>query len=294
MLKINGQTSYGWLLLLGLLLQLLVGCGTTQSTTAAQGVPHRTAPLAVYTPAPKAKGYSAFYYPSGKESFAKIAAKHKVNEAALRRFNPRSQHNIPPAHHRLRIPESNQDARKAGPYYYRIQAGDTFSNLAQHFHLALITLLQANPNAHPEKLQIGQRVVIPVTKRNQNDYLWPVANPSVKINFSWQRWGLHQGIALATKHREEIFPIAPGKVVFAGEMRGFGKVVIVKHNNQQQSVYAYCHALFVEQDTHLSGRHPVCAAGTQRQIDRSGIYFELREAGRAIPPENYLPALPWP
>ncbi|NLW04099.1 MAG: peptidoglycan DD-metalloendopeptidase family protein [Pseudomonadaceae bacterium] len=235
-----------------------------------------------------------FYYPSGKETFAQIAAKHKINEAALKRFNPRSQQNIPPPHHRLRIPKSNQDVPESGPYYYYIQAGDTFSNLAQHFHLAVVSLLQANPDTKPEKLRIGQPVVIPVTHRNQNNYLWPVTEPQIKISFSWQRWGLHQGLALATKNRQEIFPIAAGEVVFAGEVRGFGKVVIMKHSTTQQSIYAYCHALFVEQNTYLSGLHPVCSAGKQRQIDKPGIYFELREAGLAVPPENYLPALPWP
>lgn len=275
MLKNYGRISYGWLILLYLVLQL-IGCSTNQ-------------PLNL----PQPPGHSAFYQPSGKESFAQIATKHKLDEAVLRRFNPRSQQNPPANTRQLRIPERNLDVPEDGPYYYRIQAGDTFSALAQHFHLALITLLQANPKAHPDKLQIGQRVVIPATERNQNNYRWPVSDPQVKINFSWQRWGLHQGLALETKSRQEVFPIAPGRVIFAGQVRGLGRVIIIKHKNDQQSIYAYCHALFVEQDANLSGRHPVCSAGKQRQINKSGIYFELREAGLPVPPENYLPALPW-
>lgn len=276
MQKKYGRTSYGWLILLCLVLQLS-GCSSSKTLNL-----------------PQSPGYKAFYQPSGKESFAQISARHKLDEEVVRRFNPRSQQDLPSKNHKLRLPERNQDVPENGPYYYRIQQGDTFSELAQHFHLALISLLQANPKTHPEKLRIGQRVIIPVTERNQHNYRWPVNNPQVKINFSWQRWGLHQGLALATKPREEVFPIAPGKVVFAGEMRGFGKVIIINHKNEQQSIYAYCHALFVEQDDNLSGRHPVCSAGKQRQIDNPGIYFELRKAGIPLPPENHLPALPWP
>lgn len=276
MLKDYGRTSYGWLTLLCLVLQL-IGCSSNQSLNL-----------------PQPPGHSAFYKPSGKESFAQIANKHKLDEAVLRRFNPRSQQNPPTNMRSLRIPERNLDAPEDGPYYYRIQAGDTFSALAQHFHLALITLLQANPTVQPDKLQIGQRVVIPDTERNQNNYRWPVSDPQVRINFSWQRWGLHQGLALETKSRQEVFPIAPGRVIFAGQVRGLGRVIIIKHKNDQQSIYAYCHALFVEQDANLSGRHPVCSAGKQRQIDNPGIYFELRKAGIPLPPENHLPALPWP
>ena len=275
MLKINRRTSYGWLILLCLVLQL-VGCSSKSHLNL-----------------PQSPDYQAFYQPTGQESFAEIAAKFKLEEAVLKRFNPRSQQNPPSSKRRLRLPERNKDVPKKGPYYYRIQPGDTFGALAQHFHLALISLLEANPTLKPEKLPIGQRIIIPISKRHQHNYRWPVTNPQVKINFSWQRWGLHQGLALATQRREEIFPIAPGKVIFAGQVRSFGRVIIIKHKNNQQSIYAYCHALFVEQDDNLSGRHPVCSAGKQRQINKPGIYFELREDGLAVPPENYLPALPW-
>lgn len=275
-LKINRQTSYGWLITLYFLLQL-VGCSSLNK------------PL---EPPPR-QSEQAFYTPSGTESFAKIAAKYKLDEAVLKRFNPRSQQDPPTNKHKLRIPKSNQDVPKSGHYYYFIQQGDTFSALAQHFHLALISLLQANPKIQPKKLQVGQRIVIPVAERNKHSYRWPVTKPEIKINFSWQRWGLDQGLALVTQKNQEIFPIGQGKVIFAGEVRSFGKVVIIKHNKDQQSIYAYCQAIFIDQNSHVSGLHPICSAGRQRQISQSGIYFELRKGGLKVPPENYLPALPW-
>lgn len=274
-LIINGRTSYRWLIFLWLVLQL-IGCSSPSRLNL-----------------PKPSEHQAFYKPSGQESFAQIAAKHQLDEAAIKRFNPRSQSNPPSSNRNLRIPEHNKDASLNGPYYYRIQSGDTFGALAQHFHLALISLLKANPTLKPKKLRIGQRIIIPIDKRHKHNYRWPVAEPEVRINFSWQRWGLHQGLALVTKKREEVFPIAPGEVIFAGQVRSLGRVIIIKHKTGQQSIYAYCHALFVEQDDQLSGRHPVCSAGKQRQISKPGIYFELRESGLAVPPENYLPALPW-
>lgn len=242
---------------------------------------------------PAPSGYRLMYQPSGQETFAQIARKHQLNEAQLRRYNPRSQQNPPPGNRPLRIPERNEDVPAEGPYFYRIHAGDTLSNLAQHFHISLISLMQANPELQPERLRIGQRILIPVYGRDTNQYRWPVDQPKVRINFSWQRWGLHQGLALETQPRQEVFPIAPGRVVFAGEMRGFGRVVILDHGGERQSVYAYCHALFVDQGAILSGRHPVCSAGRQSQIEKPGIYFELRIKGQPVAPENYLPALPW-
>lgn len=276
MFKACGRTNYGWLTLLYLVLQLLTACSSKSDLSL-----------------PEPTNHQAFYLPSGKESFAQIANKFQLDKEVLMRFNPRSHQDPPRPTRQLRLPLHNQDVPKNGPYIYQIQPKDTFSALAQHFHLALISLLEANPGVEPEKLSIGQKIVIPATQRHLNNYRWPVSNPQIAINFSRQPWGLHQGIALKTQNRQEVFPIAPGKVIFAGQVRGLDRVVIIKHNNNQQSIYAYCHALFVEQDANLTGQHPVCSAGKQRQINKPGIYFELREAGLALPPENSLPALPW-
>lgn len=239
------------------------------------------------------KGFKGTYWSKGNESWEQIAQRHQTSSLALQRFNPRIQADKPPKGSKLLIPERESDVSVTGPYFYRIQAGDTFSSLAQHFHLALVSVLQANPKAQPEKLRIGQRVVIPTQNRNQHSFVWPVQQPKVGINFSWQRWGLHQGLALETNRREEVFPIAAGTVIFAGPVRGLGRVVIVKHEQGLQSIYAYCHAVFVEQDAWLNGKHPVCAAGKQRRLDKKGIYLELRQDGLPVPPEDYLPALPW-
>ncbi|WP_177203445.1 peptidoglycan DD-metalloendopeptidase family protein [Marinospirillum celere] len=248
-------------------------------------------PSRLDTPPPS--GFQPFYQPQPGESFGQVAHRLPVSEAELKRFNPRSQETPLNSSRSLRLPERSSDVPAEGPYYYRIQPGDTLSKLAQHFHISLLSLTQANPGLQPERLGIGQRIIIPVEGRDINGYRWPVDNPQVRINFSHQRWGVHQGLTLETEPREEIFPIAPGQVVFAGEMRGFGRVVIVEHSGRRQSIYGYCHALFVEERNRLSGRHPVCSAGHQRQINQPGIYFELREEGRAVSPENYLPALPW-
>jgi len=243
--------------------------------------------------APEPTGFQAFYQPQRGETLAQVARQVSVSEAELTRFNPRSQETPLSTQRSLRIPERNSDVPAAGPYFYRIQPGDTLSRLAQHFHISLLSLIQANPGIQPERLRIGQRLVIPVQSRDVYRYRWPVEEPQVKISFSHQRWGVHQGLTLQTQPREEIFPIAPGQVVFAGQVRGFGRVVIVDHDQGHQSIYAYCYALFVEEGNRLSGRHPVCSAGQQRQIDEPGIYLELRVAGQAVSPENYLPALPW-
>ncbi|MDR9467782.1 peptidoglycan DD-metalloendopeptidase family protein [Marinospirillum sp.] len=242
---------------------------------------------------PPPSDFEPFYRLSQDETLADAARQLEIDRETLERFNPRFQGNRSSSRRTLRVPERDSDVPPEGPYYYRIQAGDTLSKLAQHFHISLLSLIQANPGIQPQSLRIGQRIIIPVKGRDTHDYRWPVANPQVRINFSYQRWGVHQGLTLETQSREEIFPIAPGQVVFAGEMRGFGRVVIVEHSKKHQSIYAYCHALFVEERNRLSGRHPVCSAGNQRQIDKPGIYFELREEGRAVSPENYLPALPW-
>ncbi|WP_114416481.1 M23 family metallopeptidase [Marinospirillum perlucidum] len=243
------------------------------------------------TPVPE--GFIPFHHPQPGDTLSSVAEQlDSISRSELQRYNPRSRENLRNTR-RLRLPERSSDVPATGPYYYRIQRGDTLSKLAQHFHISLLSLMQANPEVEATRLQVGDRLEIPVRARDLNGYRWPVDDPQVRINFSWQRWGVHQGLTLETQPREEIFPIAPGRVVFAGEMRGMRRVIIVEHDQGRQSIYGYCHALFVEEGNRLSGRHPVCSAGHQRQINKPGIYFELRENGQAVSPEDYLPALPW-
>lgn len=236
-------------------------------------------------------GHQPFYQPQANQTLAQIARQQGIPTEVLERYNPRSHPLRPEPQHRLRIPERASDVPLEGPYFYRIQAGDTLSQLAQHFHISVLSLQRANPHLVPERLMIGERIQLPIYRATP--LRWPSANPEVKIRYSHQPWGLHQGLAIRTAAREEIFPIAPGRVVFAGELRGFGRVVIVQHTNEMQSIYAYCRALFVDQGAQVSGGHPLCSAGQQRRLDEPGIYFELRVDGQAVPPENYLPALGW-
>ncbi|ODC03340.1 hypothetical protein BFW38_07055 [Terasakiispira papahanaumokuakeensis] len=232
------------------------------------------------------------YQVQSGDTMSQIAARYRLQVGALMRFNPRVRPRALEPGDWLLIPKKSTDVPAKGPYLYHIRRGDTLSKLAAHFNISLLSLKQANADLNPKRLWVGQIVTIPVGDRGLNGYQWPVQKPNVVLSYSEQRWGVHQGLALKTAAHTKITAIAPGKVLFAGEMRGLGHVVIIDHRDGRQSIYAYCETLFVARDNNVSTRAPICSAGHQRRIDTNGIYFELREKGSPIPPLNYLPALP--
>lgn len=227
------------------------------------------------------------------DTLSQIAAHYRLKVGALMRFNPRVRPRALEPGDWLLIPQKSSDVPAQGPYLYHIRRGDTLSKLATHFNISLLSLKQANADLNPTRLWVGQVVTIPVGDRGLNGYQWPVPKPNVVLSYSEQRWGVHQGLALKTVAHAKVTAIAPGKVLFAGEMRGLGHVVIIDHRDGRQSIYAYCETLFVSRDDNVSAQAPICSAGHQRRIDTHGIYFELREKGSPIPPLNYLPALPY-
>ena len=76
-------------------------------------------------------------------------------------------------------------------------------------------------------------------------WTWPVSQP-VSAGFDEQR---NKGLDFAGKPGDPIVAVADGRVVYAGSgLRGYGNLVIIKHNNTYLTAYAHNRAMFVEQD----------------------------------------------
>jgi len=99
----------------------------------------------------------------------------------------------------------------------------------------------------------------------------------------------HSGLDFGGKAGDPIYAAADGKVVYAGSaLRGYGNLVIVKHNNDYLSAYAHNQSLQVkEQDWVKAGQ--VIAAMGKTGTDRVKLHFEIRHRGRSVNPAKYLP-----
>jgi peptidoglycan hydrolase-like protein with peptidoglycan-binding domain len=108
----------------------------------------------------------------------------------------------------------------------------------------------------------------------------------------------HKGIDINGRVGDRIESFAPGRVVFTGQMRGFGNTVIIQHEGGLQTVYAHLDRITVRNDQPVDRTTQIATMGRSGNTPSTGdthLHFEIREgangtplSGRAVDPRRYL------
>lgn len=97
-----------------------------------------------------------------------------------------------------------------------------------------------------------------------------------------------QGIMIDTKEGADISTIAPGRVVFADWLRGYGLLIIIDHGGGYLSLYGHNQSLLTENGDWVSGSETIAIAGNSGGRNSTGLYFELRYNGKPSNPVAWL------
>lgn len=117
------------------------------------------------------------------------------------------------------------------------------------------------------------------------EWSWPLRG-AVTAPFSE---GSNKGIDIAAKHGESIGAAAAGKVVYAGSgLRGYGKLVIVRHSADYLSAYAHAREILVKEGQTVTRLQKIAEVG-DTDTDHPKLHFELRFRGVPVDPQKYLP-----
>ena len=98
-----------------------------------------------------------------------------------------------------------------------------------------------------------------------------------------------KGIDIAGKLGQPVMASANGKVVYSGSgLRGYGKLIIIKHNNTYLSAYAHNNKILVKEGQSVSRGQKIAEMGN---TDSKGVelHFEVRRYGKPVDPAKYLP-----
>jgi len=117
------------------------------------------------------------------------------------------------------------------------------------------------------------------------NWLWPAAGP-VASGFDEQK---SKGLAIAGKAGDPVYAAADGRVVYAGSgLRGYGNLVILKHNNTYLTAYAHNQTLLVKEDQTVRRGQKIAEMGST-DAERVQLHFEIRKLGKPIDPAKLLP-----
>jgi lipoprotein YgeR len=207
-----------------------------------------------------------------------------------------------------------------GPGFYRVERGDTVSKVARANQTTTQNITRWNNLTDPNSIEVGQvlRVAPPagsvtagslpsapparssgadtsgaapsssasVTPASSISLIWPTQG-SVIRGFDGKS---SKGIDIAGAPGTQIVAAAAGTVVYAGNgLRGYGNLLIVKHNADYLTAYAHNRALLVKEGQSITQGQAIAEMG-DTDTNRVMLHFELRYKGSSIDPSRYLPA----
>lgn len=212
-------------------------------------------------------------------------------------------------------------SRGARQLIHTVQAGDTLSEIGVRYGIPFQEISRLNNLADPDKIEVGQRLRIPhggadslktaqsaPTRRRtatrqtavgeqkrggrrpaRDRFIWPTKGV-VTSRFGPRNNSFHDGIDIAAPVGTPIVAVAPGEVIYSGVLRGYGKVIIVRHGNGYASVYAHNSAHYVKQGQLVKQGQRIAAVGKTGRATGPNLHFEIRRHNKAQNPLKLLPS----
>jgi lipoprotein YgeR len=214
-----------------------------------------------------------------------------------------------------------------GPGFYRVERGDTLSKIARSNRQSVQSIVRWNNLSNADSIEVGQVLRVappgnpaPVTAATANggarsssrgsgaaapaprsapDDVSPPPAPASAISLIWPVNGTvirrfdgsnAKGIDIAASAGTPVIAAAAGTVVYAGNgLRGYGNLLILKHNADYLTAYAHNRVLLVKEGQSVTQGEKIAEMG-DTDTDRVMLHFELRYQGRSIDPSRALPA----
>ncbi len=201
---------------------------------------------------------------------------------------------------------------------YKVKKGDTLYSIAFRYGLDYKSLARINGIQPPYMIFVDQTIKLRGSARMPEQDSGPTKPPPPKViatkppkplpevssdPVSAWRWPLsgriisgfslkqpvNKGIDIAGKPGTKVVAAADGVVVYAGgNLRGYGKLVIIKHNDTFLSAYGNNERLLVKEGQKVRAGKAIARVGTSAGgVDM--LHFEIRRDGKPVDPVRYLP-----
>ena len=217
------------------------------------------------------------------------------------------------------LPNLTNSQHAGKPGYYTVKPGDTVMQISRNTNQNWRDIVKWNNLESANQIETGQ--VLRVAPPDSNGVpavkppvvatpvapVAPVAPtppppspvaPDDDIAWMWPSSGAlisgfdevkSKGLKIAGKQGDPVYASADGRVVYAGSgLRGYGNLVILKHNETYLTAYAHNQALLVKEDQTVRKGQRIADMGSS-DADRVMLHFEVRRNGKPVDPAKYLP-----
>lgn len=280
--------------LTGLVVAALVGCASSSRTPAPvedRGAgPARPAAVAVEPAAAPVKvlpgaenaGKPGYYTVKPGDTLVRIALENGQNWRDLVRWNTLENPNVIEVGQVLRVapPVAVAAVPDTGVVVRPIPSATVSAGAG--------TPTQAASAPRPAAAASAPTAPAPAAPAGEDDvaWAWPV-NGALIAGYDEVK---NKGLDIGGKAGDAVVAAADGRVVYAGAgLRGYGNLIILKHNNTFLSAYAHNQTLLVKEDQSVRKGQKIAEMGNS-DADRVKLHFEIRRQGKPVDPAKYLPA----
>ena len=153
-------------------------------------------------------------------------------------------------------------------------------------NLALLARTDIKPESKPEaKPEPEPAKPAPERDPEAIEFGWP-ARGKLLAAFAEPN---NKGLDIAGKPGDPVLAAAPGRVMYTGTgIRGYGKLIVIKHDNNFNSVYAHNREILVKEGQSVTRGQRIAELG-DTDSDTPKLHFEIRKSGKPVDPARYLP-----
>ena len=210
---------------------------------------------------------------------------------------------------------SNSEGSYSGSVY-TVKRGDTLSRISRMTGTSVRDLASMNGISPPYTIEVGQKLKVSGSSKSsgskkstatktakvtpssavpksswppvgQRCWRWP-ASGKVIMTYSTSEGG-NKGIDIAGSRGQPVYASAAGKVVYVGnQLRGYGNLVMIKHNEDYITAYAHNDKLMVNNGQSVKIGQQIATMGST-DADSVRLHFQIRYRATAIDPMRYLP-----
>ena len=167
--------------------------------------------------------------------------------------------------------------------------------------------MDANGISNSHDLEVGQVLTIPgsysyasIFGGSRRDYssesptrifAWPINQGVISSGFGIRNGSMHDGVDIAAPVGTPVHAAESGSVIFSGRLRGYGNVIILRHDDHYVTVYGHNSANLVREGDDVTRGQVIGRIGESGRTTGANLHFEVRRDNVARDPLAYLPGL---
>jgi len=192
--------------------------------------------------------------------------------------------------------------------YHTVKRGETLWRIAKTYAVDLQAVAELNNIDDVAKIQAGQKIFIPgasQTKRivviaqdlppeapkitkDTGEFIWPIQGKVVS-KFGIVSGLQYEGIEIAAPLGTPVKASRSGEVIYEGSLKGYGNLLILKHQNQYNTVYAYNQKNLVPVGRRVQKGETIAHVGNTGRSPDPRLHFQIRKQNQARNPLFFLP-----